>query len=122
LSLKYNHRYLNHRLWLAQNLLNVLQKWGFEVDEEVSPESCEFVLSRWDKYDLTKKVVVYTSIDKRSGAIRSVGSDAIRVISLRIRNNDEPWALAHKKIYRTGKLKNIVDRTLTAIKGAQKIG
>ena len=125
MAAKYNHKNSQHRVWLAQNLLSVLEKWGFEIDNDLIDHDAldhiptwEFVLSKWDKYDLTKKTIVYTSIDKRTGAIRPVGSDAIRIVSLRIRNNDEPLPLFRRKVYRTGEFKKIINRTLTAIKEA----
>tara|TARA_Y100001973_G_C5172114_1_gene319739 strand:- start:607 stop:972 length:366 start_codon:yes stop_codon:yes gene_type:complete len=117
---KYNNKNIQHRLWLAQNLLSVLEKWGFEIDNDDSIESWEFVLSKWDKYDITKKIIVYTSIDKTSGSIRPMGSDAIRIVALRLRNNDENLPLYRKKVNRTGEFKNIVNRTINAIKEAQR--
>ena len=118
---KYNNKNLRHRTWLAQNILSILPKWGFEIDEEYEENCWEFVLSKWDKFDLTRKIIVYTSIDKMSGAIRPVGTDAIRVVAIRIQNNDENIGLYRRKVNRTGEFKAITDRMIMCIKAAQRI-
>ena len=117
---KYNHGNDQHRVWLAQNILSILNKWGFEIDTDVEDTTQEFVVSRWDKFDMTKKVIVYTSIDKRTGAIRAMGTDAIRVVTLKLMNNDENLPLFRQKIYRTGEFRNITTRMLEAVKKAQR--
>ena len=118
---KYNNKNLQHRTWLAQNILSILSKWGFEMDKEHLSSSWEFVLSRWDKFDLTRKIIVYTSIDKMSGAIRPAGVDAIRVVAIRVQNNDEDIGLYRRKVNRTGEFRAITDRMVTCIKEAQRI-
>ena len=40
---KYNNKNLRHRTWLAQNILSILPKWGFEIDEEYEENCWEFV-------------------------------------------------------------------------------
>ena len=33
---KYNPSYDKHQAWLAQNVLSTLEKWGFQIDAELS--------------------------------------------------------------------------------------
>jgi len=119
MAAKYNHKNTQHRIWLAQNILKILTSWGFEIDKDMDMPCHEFVLSKYHRWDPTKKIIVYTSIDKTSGAIRSVGTDAIRVVSIRLRNNDENLGLYKKRVFRTGEFKKIVNRMLDAVKCAQ---
>ena len=81
--MKYDPNQSKHRLWLAQNLLKLLPKWGFTIDEsDEYKNTWEFVLSKNDKYNKFKKTVIFTSIEKRSGMMRQKGADAIRIVQL----------------------------------------
>ena len=114
---KYYSGNSQHRVWLAQNILKILPKWGFEIDETRSASSWEFIVSRVDRFNPNKRIVVFTSIDRISGACRPVGTDAIRVIIERVDGS------RHKKIRRInryGEFRAIVDRMIDGVKTAQK--
>ena len=118
---KYNPKNLQHRSWLAQNILSVLPKWGFEMESEKYGDHCwEFVLKREDKYRAGKYILVFTSIEKQSGAVRACGDDAIRIVGLREDEIGEIYPLYRKKVNRTGEFKNITSRMIKAIKEAQR--
>ena len=112
---QYKNQNEKHRVWLAQNILSLLPKWGFEIDEEYTEDCWEFVLCRWDKFDIMKRTIVFTSIDKTSGAMRLRGKDAIRVISKRIQNNDEDKILYVRKVNRVGEFSSITKRIINCI-------
>ena len=117
---KYNPSNNKHQAWLAQNILNTLKKWGFEIDEECSKTSWEFVCSRKDKFDASKRIIVYTSIDKSSGAMRDNGMDRIRVV---VKKDDDKTGFAHRvgRINRVGEFKAITNRLCENIIKAQKV-
>ena len=114
---KYNPRNPHHRHWLAQNLLSVLEKWGFQITTAGSyANAWEFVLERVNKYDPNKVIIIYTSIDKKSGAMRQCGTDRIRILhKSRLTNHHRRIS----RINRTGEFKNIQQRVITGIKTAQ---
>ena len=56
---KYNHRNIQHRTWLAQNILKILTSWGFEVDTDMDMNCHEFVLSKYHKWDPGKEHVIW---------------------------------------------------------------
>ena len=118
---KYNPKSDQHRSWLAQNILSVLPKWGFELETEKYGDTCwEFVLRREDKCRPGKYILVFTSIEKQSGAVRASGDDAIRVVGLREDKIGEIYPLYRKKVNRAGEFKNITSRMIKAIKEAQR--
>ena len=73
---KYNPKNEQHRKWLAQRVLKVVLGYGYVMD--FTEQSQELTFYR--KTD-TGEVRVFTSIDKRSGAMRYGGTDAIRVLA-----------------------------------------
>ena len=73
---KYNPQNLKHRAWLAQNLLATLAKWNFKIMP--MEKAWEFVAVRETKFG--NRIVVYTSIDKRTGAMRDYATDRIRIV------------------------------------------
>tara|TARA_B100000427_G_C14993550_1_gene370792 strand:- start:107 stop:484 length:378 start_codon:yes stop_codon:yes gene_type:complete len=116
---KYNPDNLKHRAWLASNILDLLQKWGFNIDFSRSKETWEFVCSRIDKYNPSKKIIIYTSIDKRSAGMRERGSDRIRVVREQVYNKEASFQRV-ALINRTGEFKEINNRICKAIIKAQK--
>ena len=113
--MKYDPNQPKHRLWLAQNILNLLPKWGFEIDESDEYKNAwEFVLTKRDKYDRFKKTVVFTSIEKRSGMMRQKGADAIRVLMIK-----SSICRYKKKVNRVGKIYDISSRMINAVKESQ---
>ena len=119
---KYNPRNIQHRSWLARNVLNLLQKWGFQIPTDGSyDKTWEFVLERTNKYDSNKAIIIYTSIDKQSGAMRQCGDDRIRVI-FRDQNTDlEGYHTRVARINRVGEFKKIQQRLVEGIKAAQRL-
>ncbi len=118
---KYNPSNDQHQAWLAQNILSTLKKWGFQMDAEYSKTSWEFVLSRVDRFDTEKRIIVFTSIDKLSGGMRKNGSDRIRVVVKKVHNTKEEWAHRTGRINRVGEFKAITDRMCDSIIKAQKL-
>jgi len=115
---KYDPKNIKHQAWLASNVLDLLQKWGFQIDFGLSEKSWEFICSRPDKYRPDKKIIIYTSIDKRSAGMRHLGKDRIRVITVR-EVNGSPSFRKVAQINRTGEFKAISDRICKAIIRAQ---
>ena len=117
---KYNPSNDKHQAWLAQNILSTLKKWGFQIDEECSKTSWEFVCSRVDRFDASKRVIVYTSIDKTSGAMRDNGMDRIRVV---VKKDADKTGFATRisRINRVGDFKAIAGRICDSIIKAQKL-
>lgn len=116
---KYNPAKNQHQAWLAQNVLSMLKKWGFEIDDKCSKTSWEFVCSRADRYDSQKRIIVYTSIDKTSGAMRDNGKDRIRVVVKKEAGN-ESFAARIGRVNRVGEFKAITKRMCECIIKAQK--
>lgn len=119
--MKYNPENVKHQAWLAQNVLSVLAKWGFQIDAEYSKTSWEFVLSRIDRFDTEKRIIVFTSIDKLSGGMRKNGSDRIRVVVKKDSITKEAWAHRTGRINRVGEFKAITGRMCDSIIKAQKL-
>ena len=116
---KYNPANNQHQAWLAQNVLRTLKKWGFEIDEECSETSWEFVCSRVDPYIPNKKIIVFTSIDRMSGAMRDHGLDRIRVVVKKEHANGS-HATRIGRINRVGEFSAITKRMCECIIKAQK--
>jgi len=117
---KFNNQNDQHRSWLAQNILSMLNKWGFEIDQDRSKTSWEFIVNRTDKFDPTKRIVIFTSIDRTSGAVRSVGTDAIRVIVEKTNLDGEVRYAPIRKVNRVGEFSAITSRIVESILQAQK--
>ena len=111
---KYKPHNPQHRAWLASNVLKLLVKWGFSIDN-ATEKSWEFVCSRESKSKPGEKIIIYTSIEKLSGAMRLSGSDRIRVIK---QSNGMKFARV-ARINRTGEFTEINNRICKAIKKAQ---
>jgi len=117
---KFNHQSDQHRSWLAQNILAMLTKWGFDIDKERSQTSWEFIVNRPDKFDPTKNIVIFTSIDRTSGACRKVGKDAIRVIVEKTFPDGDTRYAPVRKVNRVGEFSAITSRIVESILQAQK--
>ena len=115
---KYNPTNIKHRAWLASNILDLLQKWGFTISFEHTEDTWEFVLSRPDKFRTNKTIIVYTSIDKRDAAVRKCGSDRVRfVVKTATKDGDFHQRIA--RVNRVGEFREINNRICEAIKKAQ---
>ena len=79
----------------------------------------EFVCSRVDKYYPNKRIIVYTSIDKRTAGMRHRGVDRIRVIAVKDLGDKGPRFRDIAQINRVGEFKAITDRICKAIVKAQ---
>ena len=113
---KYNHANLKHRLWLANNLLTILSKWGFSMDEETDRDDVwEFVLSKDRKFK-KGKIMIFTSINKANGLCRARGDDRIRVV---VRTED--WSKRVRQINRTGEFSAVTSRVIDGILDAQVV-
>ena len=124
MSGKYNPRNDQHRYKLAANILELLTKWGFSIDKDLSTNAWEFICSKQDKYNPNKTVIIFTSIEKHSGVVRHVGKDMIRVI-VKYSGKDQhpgtdPRFYRIASIKRTGKFYKINDRICAGIIQAQQ--
>jgi len=118
---KYDPSNLRHRGWLASNILDLLQKWGFIISFEQTDDTWEFVCEREDKFNPSKKIIVFTSIDKRAACVRAVGTDRIRfVVKSGHMTNGEPRYIRVARVNRVGEFREINKRICDAIIKAQK--
>lgn len=118
---KYNPSKTEHRTWLAQNLLTLLGKWGFKQSTaETSIDTWEYVLERENRFNEKDKILIYTSIEKRSGAMRYCGTDRIRIVKKK-EVNQKPCYKKVRQINRVGEFKDINSRVCEGILNAQKI-
>jgi len=130
---KYNPQNTNHRAWLAQNILSTLAKWNFKIMP--MEKAWEFVAIRETKFG--NRIVVYTSIDKRDGAMRDYATDRIRIVVGKRHKSpismpttpeqakvfddaDEFMWVRVARINRTGEFKAITSRLCEGIIAAQE--
>jgi len=119
---KYNPANDQHRTWLAQNVLSLLRKWGFQikVPAQGDVQSWEFICERTDKFNPNKSIIIYTGIDKTSGAMREYATDRIRCV---VRRDWGEGNVTHERvgrINRVGEFKEINSRICQTILSAQK--
>ena len=116
---KYNPSSIQHRTWLASDILDLLVKRGFSIDQELSEKAWEFVCSRVDKLGSGNKIIIYTSIEKLTGAMRENGRDRIRVLrNVVIEGKTHFTRVA--RINRSGSFRDINTRVCDGIEKAQK--
>tara|TARA_B100000674_G_scaffold439412_1_gene401730 strand:+ start:306 stop:728 length:423 start_codon:yes stop_codon:yes gene_type:complete len=130
---KYNPQNTKHRAWLSQNILSTLAKWNFKIMP--MEKAWEFVAVRETKFG--NRIVVYTSIDKRSGAMRDYATDRIRIVVAKRHKSpvkmpttpeqakvfddaDEFMWIRVARINRTGEFKAITSRLCEGIIAAQE--
>jgi hypothetical protein len=125
--MKYNHSDKNHRLFLAGRVLDMLSTAGFEEVEMPMTEERVFarnVVVKNDKGEPVTtpvRVLVYTSIDKRSKEIRKVGTDAIRICGVRsYKDGTEKGCIKRKRVNRVGEIDDVVGRALERMRTAYK--
>lgn len=72
--------------------------------------------------DTRYKVVVYTSIAAGSTTARKLGADAIRVVALYEPGNERRTeARSMKRVFRTGTVEGVLERTLERMREAYKM-
>lgn len=129
---QYNPQNTNHRAWLAQNILSTLAKWNFKIMP--MEKAWEFVAIRETKFG--NRIVVYTSIDKRDGAMRDYATDRIRIVIGKRHGSDvfvpapekakifddanEFFWVRISRVNRTGEFKTITSRMCEGIIAAQQ--
>ena len=101
--MKYNPRDNNHRKILADKIKEKLTSCGFKQEQT---DYSEIVYSR-EVANTDCKVLVFTSIGKKSNMVRVVDSDAIRVCSI---DEDQRGVTKDKRVNRVGKIDDIVER------------
>lgn len=126
--MKYKHSDRNHRLFLAGRLLNMLNTAGFTEVE--MPNTMERVFERkvvtknktGKDVETPVRILVYTSIDKRSKEIRKVGEDAVRICGVRTfkEEDKELGIIKRKRVNRVGMIDDIVGRALERMRTAYK--
>jgi hypothetical protein len=94
-----------------------LESKGFEPVTNRSKR--EVVYERPHARDTRFKVLVYTSIANGSTTARKVGADAIRVVALfEPGGEQQPQARKFKRVFRTGTVEGVLDRTLERMREA----
>ena len=109
--MKYNPRQIEHRKILADKIKEKLTSCGFKQEQT---DFSEIVYSR-EVHDTDCKVLVFTSIGKKSNMVRIVDSDAIRVSSI---DKDQRGVTKDKRVNRVGKVEDIVDRMYQRMRSA----
>jgi hypothetical protein len=111
--MKYNPRNQDHRKLLADNIKDKLKECGFEQEQV---DCGELIFSR--KVDSTdRKVLVFSSIGKKSNMVRLVGSDAIRISAI---DGEERGVVKNKRVNRTGEVDEIIDRMYQRMRSTYK--
>ena len=116
---KYNPTNTVHRQQLAGHLLFKLKEAGF-TDETVKhqPLCKEMVFSRTIP-NSDVRVLVYTSIDIRTNAMREMGEDAIRVCGVRkFADGSTRGVIKRKRVNRVGGVDAIPDRMLERMRSS----
>lgn len=112
---KYNPANDQHRAWLAQNVLSLLKKWGFQIKANDGVEKTwEFVCERVDKFNPNKSIIIYTGVEKRSGAMREYATDRLRFVV-----TDGKSHARVGRLNRVGEFKEINNRICQTILKAQ---
>ena len=101
--MKYNPRQIEHRKALADKVKSKLNECGFS---EAKTDYGEIVYFR-EVAGTDCKVIVFTSIAKKSNMMRIVGSDAIRICSI---DEYQRGVTKDKRVNRTGNVDDIVER------------
>jgi len=119
MKMEYNHEDKAHRLFLAGHIIKLLNDKGFvEVEMPNTKERVfEWRVTTKDANGAAVatpvRLLIYTSVDKRTGEVRKVGIDAIRVCGVRtFTNGEERGCIKRKRVNRTGKIEAILDRML----------
>ncbi len=124
--MKYNHQSRTHRQILAGEIVSKLTSCGFtQVKEE---GTMELLFERPVVGVDNMRVRVYTSVDQvgnRPAEVRTVGSDAIRVVTLYTAQKDgkdRPLAKANMRVFRTGDIGDIAARMYDRMRECYKVG
>ena len=117
--LTYDPEKTEHRALLASNILELLVEQGFSIDPMFDTNAWEFVCVRNHPVDPSKRIIVYTSIEKSTGAIRDNYRDKIRVIRQSVLNGD-PHFRRVARVIRQGEFEDIKSRVFEGIAKAQK--
>lgn len=110
----YNPQNENHRQWVAQNIISMASKWGFKAVEHEG--IWETVMEKQNAFNDNVKIIIYTSVDKKTNSVRDYAEDRIRIV---VQNGDVFQRV--KRINRTGEFKAITDRMIEGILEAQKV-
>ena len=107
--MKYIHSDKNHRLFLAGKVLTMLNAAGFvevampNTEERVFARNVVVKNDKGEPVTTPVRVLVYTSIDRRSKEVRRVGVDAIRICGVRsYKDGTEKGCIKRKRVHRVG--------------------
>jgi len=112
-KMKYNPRNDQHRKLLADKIKEKLKTCGFEQE---AADCGELIFSR-QVNGTDRKVIVFSSIGKKSNRVRLVGSDAIRVSAI---DEDERGVIKNKRVNRTGEVDDIIERMYQRMRTSYK--
>jgi len=113
------------RVALANGIIALMTKSKFK--EITIPGTHELVFELPVTGVNNMRVRVYTSINRigNSVEVRTMGTDAIRVITMYKADRDgkeRPLAKANHKVYRTGEIESITDRVVTRMRECYAVG
>ena len=119
----YNPQNSRSREALADSILATLTASGFEDQTHNHPRSFERIFGR--EIPTTNppvRVLVYTSVDVRTQAVRETGKDAIRVCAVVTVDDQTRGVVKTTRIHRVGKVGAINDRLLERMRTAYSEG
>ena len=116
----YNAQNAQNRAILAKSLVAALEGKGFT---RVNMPSTQEIVYEWkimaQGQQTPVRILIYTSIDKRGGAMRWYGTDAIRICGVRtMADGSEKGIIKRKRVNRVGFTTEIIERTLDRARSA----
>ncbi len=106
-----------HRQFLAMEIQVLLQGLGFQPIQ--LPNTKELVYAKQSTRLPGVQMLVYTSIEKRSGEVRTACRDSIKVCSTYTSSNGSIRGIgSERRVHRTGDIKEIAPRIKDRIKDA----
>ena len=113
--MNYDPESLVDRKILAQNLQQMFTTAGFVL--KTGRDTTEDIYERDVPEVPGVRIVVFSSI--YHGAVRAIGTDAIRVaIVFTRRDGEDRFLLSETRVHRTGTIEGIVDRTLQRMRAS----
>ena len=121
---EYNPESLGDRKLLASSLEGMLERSGFRL--RTADRNDEIVYYRDIEGSERMAVFVYTTLDKYDDALpRPCGEDSIKVCTVYYSESQNKWrgiAKGERRVYRTGAIEEILDRTLERMRECYQVG
>jgi hypothetical protein len=118
--MSYNAHNAHNRSILAKSLVAALESKGFRPINMPKTQEIVFEWKITSQGQQTPvRILIYTSIDKRGGAMRWYGTDAIRICGVRtMADGSEKGIIKRKRVNRVGQTNAIIERTLERARSA----